>query len=71
MDYALQLYRDHVQAVGKTSPYLAHPLPADTPDDIREMTQNLGELFLIEKIFLFFFLSLLCSLCQKSYIYIY
>ena len=57
-NYALQLYRDHVQAVGKTSPYLAHPLPADTPEDIREMTKNLGARatsLLLKFVFVLFF----------------
>ena len=41
-DYALTLYREHVEAIGKTSPYLVHPLPADTPADVRQQTAQLA-----------------------------
>ncbi len=46
--YALELYRDHVDAIGKGSPYLVHPLPEDTSEEIRTQTSNLANSILEE-----------------------
>ena len=48
--YALQMYREHVAMIGNAYEYLVHPLPENTPDDIKAATDELHKNLLDEAV---------------------